>query len=318
VVDTPTIIGIDVGGTKTAVVEGTTGGEILQRSMMPTNGARPFIGTFPALAELVERTISTSQSTGRRPIAISVAVAGPLDAAIGRLLDPPNLPGWHDVSLTRTLERRFPALPVFIEHDAKAGALAEFRFGAGASRQGLRDMVFLTFGTGNGAGIIVGGQLMRGANEMAGEVWAMPVAPDESTRLKTTEDGWESVSSGRGLLSIARRLYPSRWNLASRISDVVDAALAGDKDALEVINEAALWLGSGLAVLVSILNPQLIVIGSLAGVLGDRLLAPARTVMARHTLPRAMAACELVPGLLGSKLGDVQSLMAALEALGPL
>jgi glucokinase len=318
VVDTPTIIGIDVGGTKTAVVEGTTGGEILQRATMPTNGTRPFAETFPTLAEQVERTISASQTLGRRPISISVAVAGPLDAGVGRLLDPPNLPGWHDVALTRTLERRFPALPVFVEHDAKAGALAEFRFGAGASRPGLRDMVFLTFGTGNGAGIITGGQLVRGANEMAGEVWAMPVAPDDSARLKTTEDGWESVSSGRGLLSIARRLYPARWTSASRISDVVDAALGGDADALEVVNESALWLGAGLAVLVSVLNPQLIVIGSLASVLGDRLLAPARAVLARHALPRAVAACEIVPGLLGARLGDVQSLMAAIVALGPL
>jgi glucokinase len=318
VVDTPTIIGIDVGGTKTAIVEGTTGGEILQRASMPTNGTRPFAETFPTLAEQVERTISASLALGRRPISISVAVAGPLDAGVGRLLDPPNLPGWHDVALTRTLERRFPALPVFVEHDAKAGALAEFRFGAGASRPGLRDMVFLTFGTGNGAGIIAGGQLVRGANEMAGEVWAMPVAPDDSARLKTTEDGWESVSSGRGLLSIARRLYPARWNSASRISDVVDAALAGDADALEVVNESALWLGAGLAVLVSVLNPQLIVIGSLASVLGDRLLAPARAVLARHALPRAVAACEIVPGLLGARLGDVQSLMAAIVALGPL
>lgn len=317
-VDTPTIIGIDVGGTKTAIVEGTTGGEILQRSMMPTNGARPFIETFPALAEHVERAISLSHSLDRRPIAISVAVAGPVDAGVGHLLDPPNLPGWHDVSLTRTLERRFPSLPVFVEHDAKAGALAEFRFGAGRTRPGLRDMVFLTFGTGNGAGIIVGGQLVRGANEMAGEVWAMPVAPDDGARLKTTEDGWESVSSGRGLLSIARRLYPSRWNSANRISDVVDAALDGDTDALDVIHESALWLGAGLAVLVSVLNPQLIVIGSLAAVLGDRLLAPARTVLARHALPRAVAACEIVPGVLGSRLGDVQSLMAAIVALGPL
>jgi glucokinase len=207
---------------------------------------------------------------------------------------------------------------VFVEHDAKAGALAEFRFGAGASRPGLRDMIFLTFGTGNGAGIIVGGQLVRGANEMAGEVWAMPVAPDDSARLKTTEDGWESVSSGRGLLSIARRLYPARWNAQSRISDVVDAALASDSDALEVINEASLWLGAGLAVLVSVLNPQLIVIGSLASVLGDQLLGPARTVLARHALPRAVAACEIVPGALGPRLGDVQSLMATIVALGPL
>ena len=306
-----TIIGIDVGGTKTAVVEGTLTGDILHRQTLPTEGSRPFSETFPALSARVASAVATATSAGRRPTAISVAVAGPLDAAAGRLLDPPNLPGWHNVALRSALEARFPSYPVFLEHDAKAGALAEFHFGAGATRPGLRDMVFLTFGTGNGAGIIVGGQLVRGANEMAGEVWAMPVLPDESMRLRTTEDGWESVSSGRGLLSIARRLYPARWGPHSQIRDVVDAALAGDGDALEVVDESGLWLGAGLAAVVSILNPQLVVVGSLACVLGDRLLAPARAMLARHALPRAVAACEIVPGALGSRLGDVQSLMAA-------
>ena len=178
-------------------------------------------------------------------------------------------------------------------------------------------MVFLTFGTGNGAGIIVDGHLVRGTNEMAGEVWAMPVAPDDDMRLQTTEDGWESVSSGRGLLSIARRLYPNRWNAASRIRDVVDAALGGDSAALDVVDESGHWLGAGLAVLVSVLNPQVIVVGSLACVLGDLLLAPARAVLARHALPRAVAACEIVPGALGTRLGDVQSLMPAIVALEP-
>jgi glucokinase len=312
-----TIIGIDVGGTKTAVVEGTSSGEILTRSALPTDGTRPFDETFPALADRVATVVESARAAGRRPIAIGVAVAGPLQASLGRLLDPPNLPGWHNVSFKAALERRFPELPVFVEHDAKAGALAEYRFGAGSTRPGLRDMVFLTFGTGNGAGIIVGGRLVRGANEMAGEVWAMPVAPDDDMRLQTTEDGWESVSSGRGLLSIARRLFPDRWGPDTQIRDLVDAALSGDSAALEVVDESGRWLGAGLAVLVSVLNPQMIVIGSLASVLGDRLLSPARAMLARHALPRAVAACEIVPGALGSRLGDVQSLMAAIVALDP-
>ena len=314
--DTPTIIGIDVGGTKTAIVEGSPRAEILQRSTLPTNGARPFTETFPLIADRVDAAIASARSAGRHPAGIGVAVAGPFDGPRGHLLDPPNLPGWQDVALTATLQRRFPEIPVFVEHDAKAGALAEFRFGVGATRTGLRDMVFLTFGTGNGAGIIVDGRLIRGANEMAGEVWAMPVAPDDEMRLQTTEDGWESVSSGRGLLSIARRLYPNRWNSESSIHDVVDAALKGDTAALDVIDESGQWLGAGLAVLVSVLNPQVIVIGSLASVLGERLLAPAREVLARHALPRAVAACEIVSGALGQRLGDVQSLMPAIVALG--
>jgi glucokinase len=313
--ETPTIIGIDVGGTKTAVVEGTRSGDILERSQLATEGHRPFRETFPTLADRVANAVDAARRAGRCPVAISVAVAGPLEARLGQLMDPPNLPGWHNAELKESLQRRFTDLAVFVEHDAKAGALAEFRFGVGKTRPGLTDMIFLTFGTGNGAGIIVDSRLVRGASEMAGEVWEMPVIPDDGMRLHTTDGGWESVASGRGLLAIAQRLHPNRWGEHSSIHDVVDAALAGDAAALEVVDESGLWLGAGIATLVTVLNPQLVVVGSLACVLGDRLLRPARAVLKRHALPRAVAACEVVPGTLGSRLGDVQSLMAAIVAL---
>ncbi len=310
---TKTIIGIDVGGTKTAVVEGTFDGAILQRHVGPTEGHRPFADTFPALAERMVLAMERARASGRRPIAISVAVAGPVDARAGRLLDPPNLLGWHGVALKATLEDRFP-LPVYVEHDAKAGALAEFRFGVGATRPGLADLVFLTFGTGNGAGIIANGRLVRGASEMAGEVWMLAVAGEPDMRL-TADEGWESVSSGRGLLAVARRLEPGRWSPEARIRDIVDAALAGDPGALGAVEECGRWLGAGMAALVTVLNPRVIVVGSLAVVLGERLLGPARAVLARRAQPRAVAACEVVPSALGPRLGDVQSLMAALDAL---
>jgi glucokinase len=308
-----TIIGVDVGGTKTSVVEGTRAGEILMRSERPTAAAVRFADTWPALAGQISDTITRSQQMGRRPTAISVAVGGPLNAREGRLIDPPNLPGWHNVALAAHLKERFSGLAVYVEHDAKAGAAAELRFGVGAARPWLTDMVFLTFGTGLGAGIIAGGRLLRGGHEMAGELWGLAVHAPDGARVQEI-GGWENAASGRGISELAVRLHPSRWPRGTATRDVVDAALADDVDALDVVVECGRWLGAGIAVLVSILDPQLIVVGSLAVALGDRVLGPARAEVVARLPSRSQASWAILPSALGSRLGDVQSLMAAIEA----
>lgn len=306
------IIGIDVGGTKTAVVEGTFAGEILSRTERLTEGTRPFSETAPALAGAVAETYASARAAGRRPVAISVAVAGPLRARDGILLNPPNLPGWHGVNLTTALARSTPEIPVYVEHDAKAGALAEYRFGVGATRPGLTGLVFLTFGTGMGAGIIADGRLIRGASDTAGELWGLRLAADDACRVRDPGQ-WEDAASGRGLVCLARTMYPSRWPAGTPVREIVGAALNDDPDALDVVAESGRWLGVGLAVLVDVLNPPLIAVGTLAVVLGERLLGPARAVLARRALRASVDACAVTAGALGARLGDVQSLMAAIE-----
>ena len=163
------IIGLDVGGSKTAVVEGTTGGVILQRSEIPTEANLPFDTTFPGIASLVDARIEEARRHGRSIDAISVSIGGPLRIAKGEILNPPHLPGWHNIALSERLGERFPGVPNFVEHDGNAGALAEFHFGAGRSVSDLKHLIFITFGTGLGAGIIVNGSVLRGASDTAGE-----------------------------------------------------------------------------------------------------------------------------------------------------
>ncbi len=308
-----TIIGIDVGGTKTTVLEGTRAGQILLRSEHATEGALPFARAWPALAEQIEATIARSRQAGRHPSAISVAVGGPLRAREGRLIDPPNLPGWHDAALARQLRERFPRFAVHVEHDAKAGALAELRFGVGVSQPGLTDLVFLTFGTGLGAGIIAGGRLVRGAHEMAGELWSLTLHAPDAARVEEI-NGWESAASGRGLAELAARLHPARWPRGTSTRDIVEAGLANDADALDVVAECGRWLGAGISVLITVLDPQVVVLGSLAVALGDRVLGPARAEVATRLASSPGRNWVIVPSALGSRLGDVQSLMAAIEA----
>lgn len=306
-----TIIGVDIGGTKTAIVESTVTGEIFQRATHPTDGARPFAETFPALAAVIDKTLQTARTAGRHPIAISLVSPGPLRAIEGVIVNPPNLPGWHNVRLKDAVTERFSGLPVYLDHDAKAGALAEFWFGAGRVRPGLEHMIFLVYGTGMGAGIIVHGKILRGASETAGELATLRVARPDDARVKGGR-GWEEYASGRGLTVLAHEMYPQRWATAPEIHTIVDAALAGDPDAVQVVTESARWLGSGMATLVDVLNPQLIVLGSLGVVLGELVLGPAREALRKYARPAAVAVCEVVPAALGDRLSSVQAIMPAL------
>ncbi len=306
-----TILGLDIGGTKTAVVEGTTAGEILRRRVHPTEAHRPFDAVFPALVRRIEEVRAGAEREGRVIGALSVSVGGPLRIGDGVLIDPPHLPGWHGIPLRDRLRERFSGLPVYVEHDGNAGALAEFHFGVGRHRAGLRHLIFLTFGTGLGAGLIVNGRVLHGATDTAGEVGHWRLAPDGPEGFGKA-GSWEGFASGRGLVLLAARMYPDRWRPDTPIRAVVEAMLADDPAALAVAAEAGRWMGRGMALLVDAFNPEVIVLGSLAVALGERVLGPARLTLAEEALPQAVAACAVVPSALGPRIGDVAALMAAL------
>jgi len=306
-----TIIGLDVGGTKTACVEGTPEGRILQRIEMATQAAEPFSMVFPGIVRHLKNILATAEKASRTPVAISVSIGGPLKIGDGTLIDPPHLPGWHHIPLKAHLAQAFPKLPVYVEHDGNAGALAEFHFGAGKNCPSLQHLIFLTFGTGIGAGLIVNGRILRGASDTAGEIGHWRLAEDGPLGFGK-RGSWESFASGAGMIELASQMYPSRWRQETPIRDLVDAMLRDDRDALEVALAAGHWMGRGLALLIDAFNPQMIVFGSLGIVLGERIFAPARKVIAEEALPQAAAACALVPAALGAALGDVAAIMAAL------
>jgi len=307
---TRTVIGLDVGGTKTACVEGRADGQILTRTEWATEAWRPFAEVFPRVLEEVQLAIARAARDGRTLMAISVSVGGPLRIGDGYLINPPHLPGWHDVALKQHLSEAFPELPVFVEHDGNAGALAEFHFGVGQGPSDLRHLIFLTFGTGIGAGLIVNGQILRGATDTAGEVGHWRLAEDGPPGFGK-RGSWESFGSGAGLVELAAEMFPERWKTQTPIAELVSAMLEEDREAIAVAEVAGKWMGRGLALLIDALNPQVIVFGSLGVVLGERILGPARKVILEEALPQAAAACELVPAALGKRIGDVAALMAA-------
>jgi glucokinase len=305
------ILGLDVGGTKTACVEGAPDGRILQRIAIPTRAHLAFSEVFPEIVGVLQGLIGSANRASRNPIALSVSIGGPLRIQEGFLIDPPHLPGWHHTPLKAELAQAFPSIPVFIEHDGNAGALAELQFGVGKSRAHLKHLIFLTFGTGIGAGFIVNGLILRGATDTAGEIGHWRLSDDGPLGFGK-RGSWESFASGAGLIELASQMFPSRWNPQTPISNLVNAMVENDREALQVAEVAGTWMGRGLALLIDALNPQVIVFGSLGVVLGERIFAPARKVIAAEALPQAAAVCELLPCALGNQIGDVAALMAAL------
>jgi len=306
------ILGLDIGGTKTAVVLGDRTARVHPRTEFATRPERGFDAAWRELTEHAERMLARAAQLGREVQVVSVSIGGPLQIEPGLILSPPNLPGWARIPLRQMLTERF-GKPVYIEHDGNAGALAEWYYGAG---RGARNVIFLTMGTGFGGGLILNGDLYRGTSDLAGEVGHLRLA--ETGPVGFGKAGsWEGFCAGAGIAKLAALRFPTRWQediVTAR--DIATAARAGDADALTVLREVGEHLGRGLALLVDILNPEVIVIGSLAVRLGDLVLTPAREVLAREALPGAVRVCRLVPAQLGEEIGNVACLCAAIRALG--
>jgi len=304
-------VGVDVGGTKTAVILSVRPPETLGRIEFAT---LPELGPERALQLIVEsaRSLLTQHSLGVK--AVGVSCGSPLDRVKGIIQAPPNLSTWVDVPIRQWMEEAFDA-PCRVENDANAGAVAEHRFGAGV---GTDHMVFLTLGTGLGAGIIANGSLYLGANGDAGEIGHVRLSPTGPVGYHKAGsiEGW---SSGGGIAQLAARVLarPGRSSSLHAVENVTArdvglAAQAGDAVARRILRRSGERLGQTLAMLMDVLNPQRIVLGGLAWRMGEPLLAPMRRVMKREALPQTLRACEVVPAALGEKIGDVAAMCVAM------
>jgi glucokinase len=306
----PYILGLDIGGTKTALVLGTLNAEVVTRDVVSTPAGADFETAMQVICAAVDGFLAQLAGAGfQAPQAISVAVGGPLNIEAGVLHSPPHLAAWGQAPLKQYLARRFN-LPVFVEHDGNAGALAEYYFGAG---RGARNLIFLTMGTGLGAGLILNGAIYHGSSDSAGEVGHVRLSEEGPTEYGKV-GSWEAFACGAGISKLAHLRKPQEFAATVTTAEIIQRVLAGDPPALEIIHEVGEWMGKGLAILVDVLNPEVIVIGTLAVLLGDLVLAPAREVLAQEALPISNRACRILPAQLGAALMDVGCLMAAFDA----
>lgn len=318
--------GLDIGGTKCAAVLGRAtadGIEIVGKRMFPTPKTPAL--ALSALTEALDSLLE--QHSGRDALAaVGVSCGGPLDSRKGLIMSPPNLPGWDLIDVVTPLRERY-RVPAAVQNDANACALAEWKWGAG---RGTRNMIFLTFGTGMGAGLILNGALYAGTSDMAGEVGHMRLADDGPVGFGKS-GSFEGFCSGGGIAQLASTMA-REWQAEGGKSALIDphglepeggltaravgeAAQSGDELALRIMERVGRQLGRGLAILVDVLNPERVVIGSIYA-RQEALLAPvALEELRREALSHSLAVCEIVPSGLGEHVGDAASLSVAQYAL---
>ncbi len=308
-------LALDFGGTKLAAgLADWRAGRLLRQARCATAGERGARGQITDMLALVER-LQLSRAEWGALAAAGVCFGGPVDAQCGIVLQSHHVEGWTNLPLAEEL-RAALALPVYVENDANAVALGEYRYGAG---RGAHDLVYITVSTGIGGGIVLGGQLWRGRHGLAGEVGHMVVRPGGPLCTCGNHGCLESLASG---LSIARRAREALAGgvLASALlalaggdagaltaEHVFRAARSGDAIACGVVSAVAEDLGLAIAMLASIVDPERVILGGGVAKAGEQLLAPVRATFARYAFPMLASRVSIVQaaaidegGLLGA------------------
>ncbi|MDR2647464.1 MAG: ROK family protein [Oscillospiraceae bacterium] len=292
--------GLDLGGTKCAALLARVDGDhisFLCRKEVKTYGA--WREVVNPLLDYIKTEAAAQNVT---PLACGISCGGPLDSRKGVILSPPNLMSFKNAAITDYVSDSL-GIPAKLQNDADACALAEWRFGAG---RGTRNMIFLTFGTGLGAGLILDGHLYVGAKNLAGEVG--------HTRLERTGPiGYRKAGSFEGFCSgggIAQ-LIQMRTGETYDAKELFQRAERGDAQAIDIWTEIGRQFGRGLAMLVDILNPEIIVAGSIFTRAYKYLYDPAMDSLEQEALPESLNGFRLLPAQLGDQIGDYAAIAIA-------
>jgi glucokinase len=310
------ILGFDIGGTKCAAITAHWENEkieLLERVSCPTEHCPP--------EEMLEKLIALADTILiKTPDRIGISCGGPLDSKAGIIMSPPNLPLWDNVEIVKIMKEHY-GVPVTLQNDANACAVAEWKFGAG---RGKKNVVFLTFGTGLGAGLILDGHLYTGTNDNAGEVGHIRL--DSFGPVGYGKAGsFEGFCSGGGIAQLgvlkAKELeqigkYPAFYKKGMSYSEISAKTIAiaadeGDETAIEVYKICGEHLGRGLSVIIDILNPEVIVIGSIFGRSHSLLWEHTKKMIDKEALGLSASVCKVVPGELGEKIGDFAAVATA-------
>ncbi|MCS5635436.1 MAG: ROK family protein [Myxococcota bacterium] len=311
------LLGIDIGGSKIAYALGDDSGRILGRRRRPTDPSGDPGRDLDRIAADA-RALVAEEGEGALET-VGVSVPGPLDARLGLVIRPPNLPNWDAVPVARMLEERL-GCPVALENDANAAALAEHRFGAG---RGCQDLVYLTMSTGVGGGIILGGQLHRGRIGSAGELGHTPVEWPGQPCACGLEGCLEAYLGGAALARRMREHAPESsaclalagGREALSAEHLVEAARSGDAWAGDEMNRFNGYLAQAVVSLAFSLAPEKIVLGTIAVAAGESLcFGPVRALVAERLWPHQAPYLEIVPAELGEDLPYQAALCVALQA----
>ena len=315
------ILGVDLGGTNIVVGAATEDGtaDYAMRSE-PTRADQGADAVVDRIVRMIETCLrETSAATGATRadfLGVGVGAPGPLDRERGIVLTTPNL-GWQNFPLRDVIAERV-GLPVRLDNDANCATMGEWWMGAA---KGGRNVVGVTIGTGIGGGLILDGRLYHGSSDIAGEIGHTTIDVT-GRRCKCGNYGClEAYASGPSIAERAReQLQGDHESIMYTLVDgelerltaaiVYDAAKKGDETALDVVRETARFLGAGIANLLNVFNPDVVVIAGGVTQAGNTLFDPLRREVRRRAFAAAVEACRIVPGALPGTAGVVGAVAA--------
>jgi glucokinase len=295
------VIGVDVGGTKTLAAVVTVDGQIEARVERPT-----VVSSEQELLQGLDGAVEELRAEHGDVAALGFGIPSRIDQRTGRAVASVNVP-LADLDFRDRMQKRHD-LPVAIDNDGNAAAIAEWK--AGAAR-GASYVVMLTLGTGVGGGLILNGQPYRGATGSGAELGHIVVDFDGPLCACGGRGHLEAVASGKAATRVARELYGDKADA----HELVRRADAGEGKAVNAMADIGRYLGAGLATLINIFEPEIIVIGGGFGEASELLLAPAREILARDGLAPASETVKIVEAQLGADAGVIGAAMIAFEAL---
>jgi glucokinase len=293
------VLGIDIGGTKIAAGVVEAGGRITSSVVVPTRAAEGYDISIAQLYTMIDRVMTPEIS------AIGICSPGPLNPKTGVVINPPNLPGWHDVPLSRQVEEKY-GVRCRVENDANAAGLAEALLGAG---RGHASVFYVTISTGIGAGIILDGKIYHGKNGFAAEGGHVTIDYRSDAVCNCGSRGCiEALASGTAMTEHARRLldaYPASGLGGGVLNaeSIGRAAAAGDALGARILDETAEMLGAWLGSMISLLDPDVIVIGGGVTQIGEPLFSRLRRIVPSRTINQFAPQTPIVPAELGANVG---------------
>jgi len=308
---------VDLGGTKILSVVADEQGSILGEDRRATEADEGPEAGLEHIEASLEAALAGA-GLGRDDLrAVGVCSPGPIDPARGVLPEASNLPGWIDVPIRQYLIDRL-GIPAILEHDATAAAYGEFVYGAG---RGCRHIVYITVSTGIGGGLVLNGQLYRGASGAAGELGHITIDAEGPLCFCGKPGHVEGLASGRAIARqaeavVARGGSPLMARLVEGEGELTAATVhraadAGDPEAIRILERAGYYLGIGLAAYVDIFNPEAIIIGGGLRHIRDHYLVPAEQEMARRAMQEPLKVVRLVE----AELGDYSGAMGVVALL---
>ncbi|HEX73693.1 MAG TPA: ROK family protein [Dehalococcoidia bacterium] len=314
------VLAIDLGGTKIITAIISNSGQVIAKDYQLTLADESSQSVIERISSAIDHLLSLRNIDSSQLASISIAAAGAIDFNKGLVTSSPNLPGWNDVPLRDIVKEKY-RVNTFLLNDASAAALGEHRLGAGS---GVSNLIYLTVSTGIGGGIIINGKLYSGQCGGAGEIGHMTIDVN-GPRCNCGNIGClEVLASGTAVAKEAiRRIRQGERSsinemVGGKIEDITAdkvgaAAQEGDSLALEIVSQAATYLGVGMVNLVNIFNPEMIIVGGGVSKMGDLLLNPARQVVKERAFQLSAQVVRIVLAHLGEDAGVLGAAIFAFE-----